>query len=204
MAKDKAAAKDAAEDEKDGTAPAKEGEEGAVAEGADDAPKKVPFWKKKKIIIIGAAALLLILGGTGGGLYYFGIIGGGESQEETADGEHGEDGKKTAKADDKDRKLVFYDLGDLLVNLSGEGKRPSFLKLKISIELDEDHDKSIVDQAKPRILDDFQAYLRELRVDDLKGSAGIYRLREELLLRATEAAHPAHVRDVLITEMLVQ
>ena len=109
-----------------------------------------------------------------------------------------------AKKDDKDRKHVFYDLGDLLVNLSGEGKRPNFLKLKISIELEEETDKPKLEQLKPRILDDFQSYLRELRVDDLKGSAGIYRLREELLLRVTEAVHPARVRDVLITEMLVQ
>lgn len=92
----------------------------------------------------------------------------------------------------------------MMVNLSGEGKRPNFLKIKVSLELGDEADKAKMEQIKPRILDDFQTYLRELRIDDLKGSAGIYRLREELLLRVGEAAHPTRVDDVLITEMLVQ
>jgi flagellar FliL protein len=56
----------------------------------------------------------------------------------------------------------------------------------------------------PRIMDNFQVYLRELRIEDLKGSAGMYRLREELLVRVNAAAAPAKVRDVLFKEMLVQ
>jgi len=56
----------------------------------------------------------------------------------------------------------------------------------------------------PRILDNFQVYLRELRLDDLKGSAGMYRLREELLLRVNAAVQPVQVKDVLFREMLVQ
>lgn len=201
MAKEQAAAKPVEEDNDDAT-PKEEGE-GAPATEEDGAAGKKPFWKKKKFIIIGAAALVLLLGGGGAALYFMGIIGPHKTEEGAAAAEDAPDSKHAVK-DDKDHKHVFYDLGDLLVNLSGEGKRPNFLKLKINIELDEETDKAKIDQIKPRILDDFQAYLRELRVDDLKGSAGIYRLREELLLRVTEAAHPARVRDVLITEMLVQ
>lgn len=170
------------------------------AEGEESAPEgaaKVPIWKKKKFIIIAAAVLVLVLGGGGAGLYFTGMLGGHKS-------EAGEEGEHAEKKEDKDRVLVFYDLGDLLVNLSGEGKRVNFLKIKVSIELDDEKDKAMIDKIKPRILDDFQTYLRELRVDDLRGSAGMYRLREELLLRVTEAAHPARIRDVLITEMLVQ
>ncbi len=204
MAKEKAAAKAVEEDKDDADAPKEDGEGAAAPEGEDgegaaaaDTGKK-PFWKKKKFIVIGAAVLVLLLGGGGAALYFMGIIGPHKTEEAAAEAGH------EAKKDDKDRKHVFYDLGDLLVNLSGEGKRPNFLKLKISIELEEETDKPKLEQLKPRILDDFQSYLRELRVDDLKGSAGIYRLREELLLRVTEAVHPARVRDVLITEMLVQ
>ncbi|MFQ5467950.1 MAG: flagellar basal body-associated FliL family protein, partial [Kiloniellaceae bacterium] len=47
-------------------------------------------------------------------------------------------------------------------------------------------------------------YLRELRIQDLQGSAGLQRLREELLLRVATAAYPAQVRDVLFREMLIQ
>ncbi len=56
----------------------------------------------------------------------------------------------------------------------------------------------------PRIIDNFQVYLRELRVEDLKGSAGMYRLREEMLIRVSAAVAPAKINDVLFKEMLVQ
>ena len=46
--------------------------------------------------------------------------------------------------------------------------------------------------------------LRELRLDDLKGSAGVLRLKEELLRRVNVAAAPYKVRDVLLKEMIVQ
>jgi len=56
----------------------------------------------------------------------------------------------------------------------------------------------------PRVVDNFQTYLRELRVDDLSGSAGLYRLREELLIRVNVAAQPAKVNAILFKEMLIQ
>ena len=56
----------------------------------------------------------------------------------------------------------------------------------------------------PRVVDQFQGYLRELRIDDLHGSAGVVRLKEELLRRITVAAAPFPVRDVLLKEMIIQ
>ena len=55
-----------------------------------------------------------------------------------------------------------------------------------------------------KIIDNFQTYLRELRIEDLRGSAGMYRLREELFVRVNAAAAPVKVKDVLFREMLVQ
>ena len=40
--------------------------------------------------------------------------------------------------------------------------------------------------------------------EDLRGSGGTYRLREELLARGNLAVAPARINDVLFTEMLVQ
>lgn len=197
MSDDKKAAKGAKDDAETET-PAEGGEGEAAAEGEELDAGKIKKNKKKLIIII-AVATVLLLGGGGAGLYFTGVIGG---HAKTAEGEAGEKAEKKEK--DKDHKASFYDLGDMIVNLSGEGRRPAMLKIKMSIELDDEKDKLIMDQIKPRVMDNFQVYLRELRVEDLKGSAGIYRLREELLLRVAEAAHPAKVRDVLITEMLVQ
>ena len=99
---------------------------------------------------------------------------------------------------------VFYDLPDILVNLNTGDRRQSFLKMRVSLELAREQDIAQVEQVMPRIIDTFTIYLRELRLDDLRGSAGLYRLREELLRRVASDARPAQVRDVLFREMLVQ
>ncbi|MBI3418668.1 MAG: flagellar basal body-associated FliL family protein, partial [Proteobacteria bacterium] len=119
-----------------------------------------------------------------------------------AAGEHG----KESKEDEAKKKegAVFYDLGEMVVNLNTDGKRQTFLKLVVQLELESAADKPVIENLKPRIVDNFQTYLRELRVDDLRGSAGLYRLREELLFRVTEAVHPIKIRDVLFQQMLVQ
>jgi flagellar FliL protein len=56
----------------------------------------------------------------------------------------------------------------------------------------------------PRLLDLFQTYLREMRPEELRGSAGTYRLREELIARADLAVAPARISDVLFTQLLIQ
>ena len=105
------------------------------------------------------------------------------------------------------KQTVFFDMPDLIVNLNtgtSATRRTNFLKISVSLELENPGDIEIVTQNMPRIIDNFQIYLRELRIDDLQGSAGLYRLREELLRRVNLAARPARVKDVLFKEMLVQ
>lgn len=176
--------------EKDAAAEGAEDAEGA-GEGAEGAKKGLG---KKKLIILIAVGALLLVGGGGAALYFTGTLGKHQTTEE-----------KQAKKDAEEKSsAAFYSLGDILVNLSGEGKHPNYLKVKVSLELADAKDVALMDAIKPRIIDNFQVYLRELRIDDLRGSAGLYRLREELLLRVTEAAQPIRVRDVLFQEMLVQ
>jgi len=166
------------------------------SEGGEDSPEDLEGGGKKlgkKMLIVVAVAGVLVLGGaTVGALYFTGVIGG---KKDDATGLQ----EKAARG-----KTVYYSLGDILVNLSGEGKRPNFLKIKVSLELADEKDVVVMDAIKPRIIDNFQVYLRELRVEDLRGSAGLFRLREELLLRVSEAAQPVRIRDVLFQEMLVQ
>jgi flagellar FliL protein len=167
--------------------PKAEGEAGA--EGAEGAGKK----SKKKLIIMAAAGAFVLLAGGGGAFFFM------HKSASNADA-----AKTASAAMDEKNKPVYFSLGDLLVNLSGEGKHPNFLKVKISLELADEKDLPLMEAIKPRIVDNFQVYLRELRIEDLRGSAGMYRLREELLMRVTEAAQPVRVRDVLFQEMLVQ
>jgi flagellar FliL protein len=161
-------------------------------EGADAAPKKglAKFLSKKMLMII-VPVLLLVIGGGGAGAYF--LLKGNKNQE--------------AKADDlplTPPKVAFSDMQDILVNIQNNDGTPAYLKLGVSLELEDDAQKTAIQPLMPRITDQFQAYLRELRLDDLKGSAGVLRLKEELLRRVNVAAAPYHVRDVLLKEMIVQ
>jgi flagellar protein FliL len=102
------------------------------------------------------------------------------------------------------REATFYELPEILVNLSQQDKRSQFLKLKIALELSDREASSALEPVLPRVLDTFQIYLRELRTDDLEGSAGIYRLKEELLRRVDLAIRPHKVDRILFKEIIVQ
>lgn len=100
---------------------------------------------------------------------------------------------------------VFYELPEMLVNLSDRGEeRARYLKLLVSLELPDRASRDALEPVLPRVLDLFQVYLRELRASDLEGSAGIYRLKEELVRRVNFEIHPHQVSDVLFKEIIVQ
>ncbi len=99
--------------------------------------------------------------------------------------------------------VVFYDLPEMTVNLSTQG-RTTYLKVRIALEVESAHMVSQVEPYLPRILDAFQIYLRELRPADLEGSAGLFRLKEQLLRRINSAIYPAKVEGVLFKEILIQ
>ncbi len=191
-------AKDEKKNDKKDKDDEKEKPEGEDAEGGEESAEGAKKLKlsKKQLIILAVVGVLVIGGGTGAAFYF---AGSGKKTAETTTTE-----EKAAVESDHKGKAVYFSLGDLLVNLSGEGKHPNYLKLKISLELADEKDLPLMEAIKPRIIDNFQVYLRELRIEDLRGSAGLYRLREELLLRVTEAAQPVRVRSVLFQEMLVQ
>jgi flagellar FliL protein len=54
----------------------------------------------------------------------------------------------------------------------------------------------------PLVVDRFQPFLRELRPEDLSGSAATFRIKEELLIRANQALGTGTVRDVLIQDLM--
>ena len=93
---------------------------------------------------------------------------------------------------------------EILVNLASGGSATRYLKLKVNLEVKTEQDLTQLEYMMPRIVDDFQLYLRQLRVEDLNGSSGIYRLKEDLLMRANQAAAPLQISNVLFKEILVQ
>jgi len=157
-------------------------EEGAPQEAA--APKK----SKKKLIIIAAAALLLVAGGGGAGWFFF-FRGHGEEL-------HAEAAPKAP---------IFLDVPEVLVNLVGApGERIQYLKVKVVLELTEEKQVDAIKPTMPRVSDIFQTYMRELRPSDLNGSAGLFRLKEELTRRVNAVIAPGQVNAVLFKEIVIQ
>ena len=98
----------------------------------------------------------------------------------------------------------FYPMEEISVAVQSVDSRSRFLKLKLVLELDSNEDVVFIKQVMPRILDNFQVFLRELRISELQGSQGIYRIREELLRRINTALSPLKIRDVLFTDIVIQ
>ncbi|GJD93026.1 flagellar basal body-associated protein FliL [Methylobacterium iners] len=161
-------------------APAAEGE---AAEG------EAPQGSKKKLIMI-AGAVLLLAGGGGG---YFMM-----KKKPAAEAEK-------AMAEVK-KPIVFLEVREMMVNLANEPgqDKTRFAKIKVALELKDAKVEGEVKPLMPRIEDTFQVYMRELRASDLAGSAGMYRLREELLRRVNVAIHPARAEAVLFKDVVVQ
>lgn len=169
----------------------------AVDEIVEELPKKKISGKK---IVLFFVLPILVLGGGGAALYLTGVVHSLLGWETDAT----DDGLGDDRASEASGPGYFYDLPVMSVNLDTGERRQAFLSLTISLELDSFADGEHIQEVMPRIIDNFQIYLRELRLEDLRGSAGLYRLREELLRRVNHAVHPNHVRDVLFKEMLVQ
>ncbi|MBU0723792.1 MAG: flagellar basal body-associated FliL family protein [Alphaproteobacteria bacterium] len=163
-------------------------------EDGGEGPKKKKFSGKKLILFIVLPLLLLI--GAGVGVYLSGMLSPAKPTVASTDSE--------APPPPPPAQAVFFDLPEIIVNLNSAGRRSTFLKMNVSLELQNPADIGRINEVMPRIIDNFQVYLRELRIEDLQGSAGMYRLREELLRRVNLAVRPARVRDVLFREMLVQ
>ncbi len=203
------------ETEKDG-----EQEEGEEGKGS----------KKKLLMII--VPILLLVGG-GAGAYFTGALDsllGVEAVGDEEEGDHGEEKgegdkkkKDKGKKDKKDKKgkkdkkskdgeegygegedSAFLAIPTIIVNLNTEDGTPRYLRLTVQLEMEDASEKDAVQAVIPRVIDQFQTYLRELRVRDLRGSAGIYRLQMELLWRVNQATDPIEVKDVLFQEILVQ
>jgi flagellar FliL protein len=157
--------------------------EGATPEGAQAKGNG----RRKLILTVMPAALMV----AGAALWFTGVLGKSGAKPEAA--------KAEAQA-----APVYIDIPEMVANLDSDPRRPRYLKLRARVEVRGAEDERAVRAALPRLQDLFQTYLRDMRAEDLRGSMGTYRLREELIARAGVAAAPAHVADVLFVEMLVQ
>ena len=152
----------------------------------------------RKLQLIVGAGLVVVLAG-GGGAFYFLWPSSNKATDEAAIAN-----VQTAAPNLPPAEAVFFDIPDIIVNIQTPDSTPAYLKLSVALELEKIDAKASVEPVLPRIIDQFQTYLRELRAEDLRGSAGVMRLKEELLRRVNLAVAPTPVRDVLLKEMIVQ
>lgn len=164
--------------------------EADVQDGAAPAKKGIP----KLFIIIGAAAIVVLL--AGGGLYFF--LSSGTAEAEAGSPAEAAAGEATAAY------TFIFNLPTMVVNLNNEGGAQAFMKLTVALEVASEEVMLEIQPRIAKVTDAFQVYLRELRKSDLEGSAGIYRLKEELLRRVNVAIYPSKVESILFKEILVQ
>ena len=165
--------------------------EAAAADGAG-AKKGIP----KLFIIIGAAAVVVLLGGAG--LYFF-LSGSGSAE---ADAEHAPADAHGAPVEAAHS--FIFNLPSMVVNLNNEGVGEAVMRLTVALEVASEEVMVEIQPRMAKVMDAFQVYLREMRRSDLEGSAGVYRLKEELLRRVNVAIYPSKVESILFKEILVQ
>jgi flagellar protein FliL len=161
-----------------------------MADDTDGAEEGAGTPKSKFKLIVAGVGVFAIL--AGGATYYFLFM-----RAKPEDKQHVE----AAPA----KPSVFIDVPEVLVNLSGlPGERVQYLKVKIALEVKEEKQLEAIKPAMPRVVDIFQTYMRELRASDLNGSAGLFRLKEELTRRVNATIQPNQVNAVLFKEIVVQ
>ena len=192
------------EDEGDVDAQSEDGDEAdgedAGGDDEDGAKKK----RRRKLFII-LSAILLLLGG-GAAAYLMGLL--DPLIEMTPDEppvqeEEGELFEPELPSLDP-LEIVFIETPEILANLKTDGSRRHYLKMKLNFELEHPEDADAMTMEMPRIVDAITVYLREMSSEDFKGSEGIHRLRQELLLRVNAVASPVRVTNVLVAEFLLQ
>lgn len=170
------------------------------AEGAPPAAKN----KKKKLIIIGAAAAVTLLGGGGGAYMMFG----GAPAKAEAGAEHGE--KPEAEAEEGgegghgEKKNEPLDVPPLLVNLRTADGAAHFLKVHVMLVPGPKAAGEELKNSLPELLDAYQPFLRELRPEDLSGSAAVFRIKEELLVRSRDTIGAGKVKEILVQDLIQQ
>ncbi len=197
-----------------------------AADKAEGKAEAKPAGGRKKLLLLALPVVLVL---AGAGLWFTGILpgllgmGGTEEHAAAAEAGHGGGGHAPAAAGHAPaghapaaghgaapaaaaggRGAVFFDMPEIVANLNAPGRRASYIKLRSKLELARAEDNAVLQAAMPRLLDLFTTYLREIRPEELRGSAGTQRLREELMARANLVAAPARVTDVLFQEILVQ
>lgn len=91
---------------------------------------------------------------------------------------------------------ILYDVPEINVRITDEVGTPQDISFKINLELNNVEDVQIVEGLMPKIVDALIAHTIELTPDEIKGSNGLYWLKEELLYRINLIVSPVVVTNL--------
>ncbi|MDP2085024.1 MAG: flagellar basal body-associated FliL family protein [Gemmobacter sp.] len=146
-----------------------------------------PALKRSKLPLI--LGLILALSGGGGGFYatYSGMILGHDDNAPA---------QPSALPD-----IAFVPLDPLVVSL-GAGGRSRHLRFVAQLEVETAY-RADVDKLKPRVLDLLNGYLRAVEPQEFDDPAALIRLRAQMLRRIQIVTGEGRVRDLLVTEFVL-
>jgi flagellar FliL protein len=174
--------------------------------------------KKKLIlfIVIGVVVLLIAGGATAYFLGAFDSSPGGSDDAEveenagdaaaTGGAEGGGEGQAKRPRFNPRAVGIKYELPELALQLKPEGRQPHAALVRVTLMLvrAEEEDIQHLDQSTAKITEALQQAAAELPYADMRGSSGPYLLREAMLKRVPPIAKPVAIRDILITNLIVQ
>ncbi len=153
--------------------------------------------RRRGLVIMGSVLLMLVGGFTS--IYFTGLL-----DPLLRDVAIGDEQLDMSVASFTAPKPGFLDLPEIMVNINAGNSKPMYLKIRLALELEDENDIARVNRLLPRVIDDLQVYMRELRTDDMTGAPGMFRMRKEMLARVSRAVGPVAVKDVLFNEIMVQ
>jgi flagellar FliL protein len=159
-----------------------------------------PPAKNKKSSIILLILIPIILGVVGVGLLMFSPLKNLVIHEENGKKEK----KEKKKEEDEKKPSVFVNIPEVIVNLKIARSRGYLLKANFIVQVDSEAEKNKIEALKPMILDQIQVYLRSLQVEELQGSEGLERVRQELLSRINTILLPDKAINILFKTFLIQ
>ena len=164
-------------------------------EETESAPPAVA--SKKKILLLLLPIFLVV--GTVIGLYFSGVA----DSFLTMGGS--EDSKGASKDNKQNASAIFFDVPEIVVNIAVKpDQKPIYFKIKVALEMSSAADSEQAERMLPRIIDSLQFYLREMRLEEIQGSVGTYRLKEEIQNRLNRILSPVKIADVLFKDILIQ
>ncbi|MCQ0091819.1 flagellar basal body-associated protein FliL [Roseovarius sp. M141] len=157
---------------------------------------ETPVKRSKMPLIMG---LVLALAGGGGGFYavHSGLLFASDSQASAPAG----------PMDDSHRKVgampvvAYVPIEPLVISL-GKGMSGRHLRFRAELEVIPAY-RAEVEQLLPRVVDVLNTYLRALKLEDLTDSAGLLRLRAQMLRRVQVVTGGDRINDLLIMEFVL-